>query len=83
MTEPHNLNISAVTSNLKTIRPSDPFFSITDGIIVADRAGFKIDDQCPKYYKSIIVECINRGWLEPIATVYKHELTWKILNEPS
>lgn len=81
MTEPHNVNISSVNSNLKTIGPNDSFFTVTDGMTVANRAGFKIDQMCPKYYKMIIVECINKGWLEPIATVYEHELTWEILNE--
>ena len=81
MTEPHNVNISTNTANLKTIGLSDPLFFVTDGITVSGRAGLKIDNQCPKYYKSIIVECINNGWIEPIATVYEHELTWEILNK--
>jgi hypothetical protein len=38
------------------------------------RAGFEINAQCPREYKMIISECINNGWLKPVAHVTEREL---------
>lgn len=75
------LNISAHNSTLRTLKPGDSHFGIIDGMVMAQRAGFEIDLECPKYYKMIIVESINKGWLRPIATVREHELNWEIMSK--
>lgn len=74
------MTITIRNSNFKTLKPNDFGFKMTDGIVVAQRAGFEIDEQCPNEYKLIIVECMNRGWLKPIATIRDYELTREILN---
>lgn len=79
MTE--TLNIISSSSDLKTLRPGDPHFNMVDGMILGQRAGFEIDPACPKYYKAVIVEAINNGWLRPIATVREHELNWEIMSK--
>jgi hypothetical protein len=38
------------------------------------RAGFDISQSCPKEYRMIILECINIGWLKPVAHVHEREL---------
>jgi hypothetical protein len=68
-------------AKIKTIRPNEPNFIINDGIIVASRAGFEIDKYCPYEYKLIISECIDRGWIKPIANVYEKQLTMDILRD--
>ena len=67
-------------SKFKTLRQSDFGFRLCDGIVVASRAGFEIDERCPKEYRAIIGECIDRGWLKPVATVWDYELTREALN---
>lgn len=63
-------------SQLRTIRQDDPKFFITDGFVRAPRAGFHILPECPREYKMIITECINNGWLKPVAHVTERELVF-------
>jgi hypothetical protein len=46
---------------------------IQDGFVRAPRAGFHILPECPKEYKMIISECINNGWLKPVAHITERE----------
>lgn len=38
-----------------------------DGISLVPRAGFHINEKCPREYKLIIAECINNGWLSAVS----------------
>jgi hypothetical protein len=62
-------------SNIRTIRPGDQKFLITDSLTVCQRASLEISKECPREYRLIIAECINNGWLKPVAHVYGKELT--------
>ena len=66
-------------SQIRTIRQEDPSFMITDKFIMTPRAGFEINEKCPREYKMIIAECIDRGWIKPVAHVYGKELTMDAL----
>ena len=44
---------------------------------MAPRAGFEINDKCPREYKLIINECLANGWLKPVATIKDTELFWE------
>jgi hypothetical protein len=66
-------------SKIKTIRQSDPKFTIVDGFVTCPRAGFDISQNCPSEYRMIILECLNNGWLKPVAHVYGKELTMDAL----
>lgn len=68
-------------TSLRTLTKSDQGFLLKDGVVIAPRAGFEIDQTCPKTYKAVIVECINYGWLKPVATVYDHELAFDMLKD--
>lgn len=68
-------------TSLRTLTQSDQGFLLKDGVFIAPRAGFEIDPKCPKTYKAVIVECINNGWLKPVATVCDHELTFDTLKD--
>lgn len=51
-----------------------------DGISLVPRAGFQIENACPREYKLIISECINNGWLkavahQPVQEYFMEELT--------
>ena len=69
------MQISIHESNLRTIRQGDPKFMLKDNIVICPRAGFEINEKCPREYKLIIAECINNGWIKPVAHVYGKELT--------
>lgn len=66
-------------SKIKTIRPNDPRFLLRDGHVLSPRAGFEISTDCPREYKLILAQCIDNGWLKPIASVYGKELTMDAL----
>lgn len=71
------MKIVSRVSTIRTIKQDDPKFLIQDGLVVAPRAGFEINQKCPKEYKMIISECINNGWLKPVATIKDTELFWE------
>ena len=60
-------------SSIKSLRPGDPHFSISDGLVITSRAGFEISNNCPAEYKSIFITAINAGWIKPIAHVTDEE----------
>ena len=61
-------------SQVHTIRQEDPNFTIQDGLTLTPRAGFEISNDCPRQYKSMIIEAIKNGWLQPVASVTEREL---------
>lgn len=65
----------------RTIRSKDPNFNLVDGMLVIPRAGFEVVKECPREYKLIIQDCLERGWLKPVANVYDHELTFDMLKD--
>jgi hypothetical protein len=73
------MNIVVTKSKINTVKQGDPKFMLQDGLVICPRAGFEINQQCPREYKLIIAECINNGWLKPVAHVYGKELTMDAL----
>jgi hypothetical protein len=67
-------------SQLRTLRQDDPNFMIRDGIVRAPRASFHILPECPREYRMIILECINNGWLKPVAHITEREYIFMGLN---
>jgi hypothetical protein len=60
-------------SQIRTIKQGDPKFVINDGLVITPRAGFNISQGCPKEYRMIILECMNNGWLTPVAHITERE----------
>lgn len=73
------MKIKIRKSNFRFLRPGDFGFRMIDGMVVATRAGFEINPECPKEYKMIIITCINNGWIKPVAVVRDYELTREAL----
>jgi hypothetical protein len=48
---------------------------LQDGLMICPRAGFEISEKCPTNYAKVLAECIEYGWLKPVAHVYGKELT--------
>ena len=61
-------------SQIRTLKPGDPNFVITDGLVQTNRAGIEISQRCPSNYASLIAECLNHGWIKPVAYVTEREL---------
>ena len=68
-------------SIVRTIRDNDPDFKIVDGFALVPRAGFHILPECPQSYKQVILECVNAGWLKPVAHIKDYELMMDRLTE--
>jgi hypothetical protein len=73
------MKISTRTSNIRTIRQGDAKFMLNDGLVMCPRAGFEINENCPREYRQIIAACIDQGWIKPVAHVYGKELTMDAL----
>lgn len=67
-------NYKVHKSAIKTIKPNEAQFIITDGIVQAPRAGFEISNRCPSEYKKILQECISYGWIMPVANMTEREM---------
>jgi len=73
------MKISTRTTNIRTIRHGDSKFMLQDGLMICPRAGFEISEKCPTNYAKVLAECIEYGWLKPVAHVYGKELTMDAL----
>jgi hypothetical protein len=75
------MNIKIHRNQIRTIKPNDPRFLINDGMTIASRAGFEISSGCPIEYKMVLQECINNGWLKPVAYMTEREMMFVGLTE--
>ena len=75
------MSFSSHKSTIKTIRPGDPRWMIQEGNVLCPHAGFEINKECPREYKLIISQCINNGWLKPVAHLKESEYAWEILQD--
>lgn len=64
-------------STVRTIRRGEKGFMLIDGMTIMPRAAFEISRSCPDQYKKIISQCIENGWLKPVAYIKDHELFWE------
>jgi hypothetical protein len=67
------MKITTRQSKIRTIRQGDPLFTIIDGLTMTHRAGFEVSTGCPQSYRMVISECIDRGWLKPVAYMTAEE----------
>ena len=68
------MNFVSRTSGIQTIKQNDPDFIINDGLVVAKRASIEIDINCPENYKDLIVRCLAKGWIKPVAHLTSKEM---------
>ena len=63
------------SKELKTyqIKPGDPEFNIQGKFTISRRASIEITKNCPTQYVNIIQECLNQGWITPVATITERE----------
>ena len=75
------MKITARNSQIRTIKQSDPKFTIVDGVITSPRAGFEITQRCPENYRDLILQCLDNGWLKPVAYMTERELIFMGLSK--
>lgn len=68
-------------TTFKEIKQGDSDFMMTDGIKLVPRAAIKISQRCPSNYASLIQECMNHGWLKPVAYMKESEYVWEKLGD--
>ena len=68
-------------STVRTIRKGEKGFMLVDGIGYYPRAGFEMSRSIPNQYRQIITQCIDCGWLKPVAYVKDSELFWEAFKE--
>lgn len=74
------MNALSNKNRIHTIKQGDPRFMITNGLVIAPRAGFEISHNCPDRYQKIIAQCINHGWIKPVASLTERELIFNGLS---
>jgi hypothetical protein len=74
--------IKITSSRCKSLQPGDDDFTFSpDGITVVPRASLKISQRCPDNYKDLILECVNHGWIQPVANMRDVEYTMELLKK--
>ena len=65
----------------KKIGPRDPLFRMSDGLMMCNRAGIEIGENCPTNFAQQMMYAIQAGWVKPIAYMHEEEYTWESLKE--
>ena len=74
--------IKSSGTNFKTLKQGDDDFSFSpDGYTIVPRASLVISQRCPENYRTLIAECVNHGWLKPVAHMRDEEYTWEMLQK--
>lgn len=68
------MKITNKTSQVRSIHKDDPKFLISDGFMLTPRAGFVLNPKMPREYRMIIQQCLNNGWLNPVAYMTEKEM---------
>ena len=68
------MDIKVKPVKIRTIRQNDPRFTIYDDLVTCPRASVEVSSGCPNIYRDIIGECLERGWLKPVAHITEREL---------
>lgn len=69
-----SMNYKNFQSQIISIKTDNPAFLINNEMVVSPRASFEINRRCPEKYKDIILECLLKGWLRPVAHMTEREM---------
>ena len=75
------MNFTEPEKRFKSIQPGDEHFMMNDGLKVVPRASLMIKNNCPDYFRTIIAQAYNEGWLVPVANVKTKELFWEVIGD--
>lgn len=64
----------------RKLKSSDGDFRFSpDGITLVSRAALEISNRCPDTYRYMLAQCVQHGWIQPVAYIPDAELTWEKL----
>lgn len=66
-------NATCEETKTHTIKRGDPSFMIQGKFTITPRAGILVNTNCPKEYVNIIQHCLQKGWIETVATITERE----------
>jgi hypothetical protein len=69
------------SSQVRTIKNTDPLYFIHDQFVITPRAGIEIDSRCPRQYQQMIATALDSGWIKPVAHVTEQEYMWMSLSK--
>jgi hypothetical protein len=64
---------TASRSNIHTLKPGDPDFKLSNGLVISDRASIEITPSCPTSIAETIVKAYRAGWIVPVAHISDRE----------
>jgi len=65
----------------KIVKQDDPGYTVSDGLMVGNRAFLEITPACPIHIQAAIQQALNQGWIRMNATFTEEEYAWLILKE--
>ena len=75
------MNISTSPNAIRTIKQGEADWMIQSGLTLAPRAGFEISAECPREYRLLMIKCMDKGWLKPLANILEKDYTWEKLSK--
>lgn len=75
------MKVLSPKDKIKTIRKGDPDFYFKTDMVTQPRAGFEIDPNCSERHRQLLMECIQIGWIKPVAYMKTTEYFWETLAE--
>jgi hypothetical protein len=65
----------------RIVRQDDPGYTVSDGIMMGNRACLEIDRNCPERIAKAIQEAYTKGWIRQTITFTEEEYTWMMLQK--
>ena len=66
-------NASSEELKTHTIKRGDLNFFIQGKFTISPRASIQVANNCPREYAMIVQTCLEKGWVQPVATITERE----------
>lgn len=75
------MNITQSNTKLKRLQHGEKQFTITDGIVMVNRASIECSASCPASLIVQLEDAISKGWITPVAYMREEEYVWDSLRD--
>jgi len=65
----------------KVVKRDDPGYTVSDGLLMGNRAFLEIDAECPDRVRRMIQEAFNQDWIRMNVTFTEEEYAWLMLKQ--
>jgi hypothetical protein len=65
----------------RTVRRDEPGYTVSDGLLMGNRAFLEIDAKCPDRVRRMVQAAVNQGWIRTCVTFTEEEYAWLMLKE--